>query len=140
MRLLHPLLFTPLPFVGIRGIHFLSRQISRWPKRFHNIEKQKLYLANVIRMQEEIGTGGAGFRFLYAAFLQEAGELLNNSVLIEASKKMTAVGNRWRDFATLSAKFCKNRLEGPFEQIPSLLLSIADDEAKIYWDLRRRYL
>jgi len=33
-----------------------------------------LNLAQVIRMLEEIGTGGAGFRFIYGAFLQEAAE------------------------------------------------------------------
>ena len=42
-------------------------------------------LVNGRRMQEEIGTGGAGFRFLYAAFLQEAGEKLNRADLLKAS-------------------------------------------------------
>ena len=34
------------------------------------------YLAQMIRMQEEIGTGGGGFRFIYGAFLEEAAEVL----------------------------------------------------------------
>ena len=34
------------------------------------------FLGNIVRMQEEIGTGGGGFRFMYAAFLQEAGDVL----------------------------------------------------------------
>jgi len=33
-------------------------------------------LANVARMQEEVGTGGAGIRFMHAAFLQKAAELV----------------------------------------------------------------
>ena len=133
------MLYTPLPMVGTKGIRFLSRQMRKWPKKL-DLDKQKLYLANVVRMQEEIGTGGAGFRFLYAAFLQEAGEKLNSPVLNEASKSMTQVGNVWREFATLAAKFCKDRLQGEFTQIPDLLLKIADQEEAIYRDLGRRYL
>jgi len=32
-------------------------------------------------MQEEIGTGGAGFRYIYAAFLQEAADFLEDDHL-----------------------------------------------------------
>jgi hypothetical protein len=97
-------------------------------------------MANVVRMQEEIGTGGAGFRFLYAAFLQEAAERLDKPVLLEASRRMTEAGGRWREFAVLAAKFCKDRMDGPPEKIPDLLLQIAAEEQAIYKDLRRRYL
>ena len=34
-----------------------------------------LYLGHAIRMQEEIGTGGGGFRLMYAAFLHEAAHI-----------------------------------------------------------------
>jgi len=50
-------------------------------------------------MQEEIGTGGAGFRYLYAAFLQEAGEMLKRDDLQEMSAELTAIGDEWRNFA-----------------------------------------
>ncbi len=134
------MLFTPLPFAGVRGIRFLSRQMSKWPIKLKNLDAQKLYLANVVRMQEEIGTGGAGFRFLYAAFLQEASIALNNPILLEASREMTDAGNVWREFATLSARFCKDRLPGDFEQIPQLLMKIANLESAIYWKLRKHYV
>jgi hypothetical protein len=42
----------------------------------------------IVRMQEEIGTGGGGFRFIYAAFLQEAGRLMGSTRLEEASRMM----------------------------------------------------
>ena len=134
------MLYSPLPFAGIRGIRYLSRQMSRWPQKLQNLDQQKLYLANVVRMQEEIGTGGAGFRYLYAAFLQEAGTTLNEPVLQEAALRMSEVGDVWREFALRSAQFCKDRLETPFEEIPKLLLKIAEIEKAIYVDLRRRYL
>ncbi len=134
------MLFSPLPFAGIRGIRYLSQQMATWPKKFAELETQKLQTAQVIRMQEEIGTGGAGFRYLYAAFLQEAGLKFSEPRLIEAALQMSAVGDLWREFATMAAQFCKDRLDGGFAQIPPLLLKIADAEKQIYQDLRRHYL
>jgi hypothetical protein len=60
-------------------------------------------------MQEEIGTGGAGFRFMYSAFLQEAAEVLQAEMLHDLSRKLTGVGDRWREFALLAARNCKER-------------------------------
>ena len=45
-------------------------------------------------MQEEIGTGRVGFRFIYASFLQEASSILDNQGLNNASVKMTAVADQ----------------------------------------------
>lgn len=134
------MLYAPFIQVGVRGIRYLSRQIENWPKTLPRVERQKLYLANVVRMQEEIGTGGAGFRFLYAAFLQEAGDQLGNQALLDASKQMTEVGNSWREFATISARFCKDRAPDALREIPQLLLQIAEQEKSIYQGLRRNYL
>ena len=69
-EVVHRMFYSPPPFFGVRGIRFLGRQIAKYPRTIRDGDKHKLYLANVVRMQEEIGTGGAGFRFLYAAFLQ----------------------------------------------------------------------
>jgi hypothetical protein len=51
------------------------------------------YLGQLIRMQEEIGTGGGGFRFIYGAFLQEASVILKNDELKELSKEITSIGD-----------------------------------------------
>src|SRR6267154_1214288 len=60
----------PVPLVGTKGMHYLSGRLRKWPERLGN-RKAILWLGNLIRMQEEIGTGGAGFRFIYAAFLDQ---------------------------------------------------------------------
>ena len=85
-------------------------------------------------MQEEIGTGGAGFRFIYASFLQEAGTILDNSQLSESSQAMTAVGDGWRDFAMMIAKAIRNKKGEPidFMAISNKLLSVASSEAEVY--------
>jgi hypothetical protein len=66
----------PLPWFGIRGIQHLARQIEKLDPAQNKYNR--LYLTHIVRMQEEIGTGGAGFRFMYASFLQEAGEKLGD--------------------------------------------------------------
>ena len=71
------MLNVPIPLIGVRGIRLLARQLAKWPDRLGE-KKTLLHLGHVIRMQEEIGTGGAGFRFIYAAFLQEAAGVLEN--------------------------------------------------------------
>lgn len=133
------MLFTPLPLAGVKGIRYLAKRMRKWPGQL-NHPTLKLYIANVVRMQEEIGTGGAGFRYLYAAFLQEAGVKTNNQLLTDASAQMTRAGDMWREFATMAAKFCKDRWDGDYDEIPQMLEKIADAEKSIYWKLRREYL
>jgi Domain of unknown function (DUF4872)/Butirosin biosynthesis protein H, N-terminal len=98
---------SPPPF-GIRGIHYLANSIG---KLGQNADKRyiKLLLGHIVRMQEEIGTGGGGFRYLYAAFLQEASQILSLSELEEASLKMTEAGDLWRAFALSAVGYIKDK-------------------------------
>lgn len=95
---------APLPVIGVRGIRYLAGKIERLKG---DAQEQRLFLGHIVRMQEEIGTGGAGFRFIYASFLQEAGVLLQDQQLDGISQQMTAVGDSWREFALLVARQCK---------------------------------
>lgn len=127
------MLKTPVPLAGVRGIRFLARQLSKWPVKFD--EKQTLlYLGHVIRMQEEIGTGGGGFRFIYAAFLQEAAEVLDNNKFLDLSKHCTEIGDLWRDFALLASRVCKGRaaIQGSFDDLARLLNQCADEEEILF--------
>lgn len=51
--------------------------------------KKQAYLAQLVRMQEEIGTGGGGFRYIYAAFLQQSHVYHPKDELLEISKTFT---------------------------------------------------
>lgn len=102
------MLSPPLPWFGINAIFHLSKQIRKYPKKL-SPRKAQLYLGNIIRMQEEIGTGGAGFRFLYAAFLQESADMLNNKDLQAFAEELTAIGDMWRNFAYSAARVMKDR-------------------------------
>jgi hypothetical protein len=126
----------PLPIIGISGIRFLAGRLERWPTKLGE-ENSLLHLGQLIRMQEEIGTGGAGFRFIYAAFLQEAAARLEDHRFIEFSQRMTAIGDRWREFAVRAARNCKGRAgaDDSFAAMARILMEIADAEEKLYIEL-----
>ncbi|MCW9026464.1 MAG: BtrH N-terminal domain-containing protein [Thiovulaceae bacterium] len=125
------MLKTPVAISGLKGIKSLAKSILKLKAK--DKRYAKLYLGHIVRMQEEIGTGGAGFRYLYASFLQEASEVLDgNDVLKEASKLMLEVGDKWREFALMIAKSIKSKKEIDYKAISDKLLEIADDEAIVY--------
>lgn len=131
-------MLAPVPIVGVRGIRFVARQIRKWPVK-HGIKKANHYLAQLIRMQEEIGTGGAGFRFIYAAFLQEASIILKNDKLKELSAEMTSIGDLWRDFAVNVARVYKNRSNQTdvYNALADELNKIADLEEAFFKKLKK---
>ncbi len=130
------MLRTPLPFLGVRGIHFLADRLEKWPKKLGE-EEALLYLGQLIRMQEEIGTGGGGFRFMYAAFLQEAAELLGIGPLFQLSERMTLVGDIWRRFAVAGARMCKGRAKAgdTYGDLAEILRQCGASERAIYDDI-----
>lgn len=99
---------TPFPYAGIKGMKKLASSIG---KLQNNTDERyvKNYLTHIVRMQEEIGTGGGGFRFLYSAFLQEAMEYnLNKEKLSKASELITESGDILREFALQCVQSAKN--------------------------------
>jgi len=127
------MLKIPIPLFGVKGIRFLARQIRKWPKKLGD-KTASLYLSQVVRMQEEIGTGGAGFRFMFGAFLQEARKYWNHPDLFDISKEVTAAGDRWRDFAVMAGRIAKNRASASenYDAASEILLNAADREEKIF--------
>ena len=130
-------MLAPVPIIGVRGIKFVAKQIRKWPEK-HGIKKANHYLAQMVRMQEEIGTGGGGFRFIYAAFLQEAAAILENDTLLELSKEMTAIGDLWRDFAVEASRVYKNRSTqvDVYNTLANQLLDIANKEEVFFKKLK----
>lgn len=131
-RTVHMMLYSLVPFIGVKGIHYMGKKIESL-----NIGKDlryvRLFLGHIVRMQEEIGTGGGGFRFMYAAFLQEAGQLLGSPPLCEASQMMTEAGDMWRRFALACARACKSKTaDFDVGEIAQLLRKCATQEKLVY--------
>jgi hypothetical protein len=123
-RTVRMMLYAPIPFIGVKAIHEDPRYV-------------RLFLGHIVRMQEEIGTGGGGFRFIYAAFLQEAGRLMGSTGLEEASRMMTEAGDMWRLFASACARACKSKT-GDFDvrEIAQLVQKCATQEKHVYSRLK----
>jgi len=132
------MLKIPVPLFGVKGIRYLAKKIIKSPDKLGYVEACR-QLAHVVRFQEEMGTGGAGFRFMFAAFLQEASELFESPELNELSNEMTAIGDIWREFAVVSARIIKQRKtksEETFEKAGGLMLICAGREEELFKNLR----
>ena len=131
-------MLAPVPIVGVAAMRFLAKSIRKWPKT-KGVKVANHYLAQMIRMQEEIGTGGGGFRFIYGAFLQEAAVILKNDKLKELSLEITQIGDLWRDFAVDASRVYKNRsnLEDVYNTLADQLLHIADLEEAFFKKLKK---
>jgi hypothetical protein len=131
-------MLAPIPLIGVGGIRYVAKQIRKWPLKL-GVRKANHYLAQIVRMQEEIGTGGGGFRFIYAAFLQEASVMMDNPELKKLSAEMTEIGDAWRDFAVEAARVYKKRSSQPdvYNMLADQLTSIADREEQFFKQLRK---
>lgn len=128
-------MLAPVFFVGVKGMRTLAKKIAALPQR-HDAKYQKLYLGHIVRMQEEIGTGGAGFRYLYAYFLEQAAEVCQAPALKQASEQMTAIGDQWRLFASKCVRQCKKPSPTGCQEIAEFLRDIADQEEALWRRLK----
>jgi len=131
------MLNIPCSFAGISGIRNTGNKIKKWRDKL-GLEKAGLYLAQMVRMQEEIGTGGGGFRYIYAAFLQEADNYLPGNGLPEISVMFTKAGDMWRTAAVQASGIYKGRLKSQedFNVMGDYLLEIADLEKQAFEKLK----
>ncbi|MGV3461398.1 MAG: BtrH N-terminal domain-containing protein [Flavobacterium sp.] len=131
-------MLAPFPLVGVGGIRLVAKKIRKWPVKL-GARKANHYLAQMVRMQEEIGTGGGGFRFIYAAFLQEASVIMDNPELKKLSLEMTEIGDAWRDFAVEASRVYKNRSskQDVYNHLATSLEAIANREEQFFKKLRK---
>lgn len=127
------MLHIPGPIAGVDGINYTARQLRRWRDKL-GPRKAALYVGQIVRMQEEIGTGGGGFRFLYAAFLEQANGYIPNDQLLKLSDEFTKAGDMWRASAINMGRIFKGRLneQKDFEDCANMLDEIAEVERQAF--------
>lgn len=128
----------PFPLIGVKGIRWMARDMKKWPKK-HGNEKASFYLGQVLRMAEDFGTGGAGFRYIYGSFLKESGDLFGHDGLLEAADMMGKTANLWRAFTYVGARNCKNRSkpEEDYGKLGDMMLEIASNEEQVFKKLEK---
>ncbi|MBI4998539.1 MAG: BtrH N-terminal domain-containing protein [Rhodocyclales bacterium] len=123
----------PVPIVGVRGMRMLARRVGK----LDPADKLSLnYVGHIVRMQEEIGTGGAGFRFLYAAFLQEAADITGRQELKVLAERLNKIGDGWREFALKAVRMIKGREAFAPPRLANMLSTQAAHEAEFFRDLK----
>jgi hypothetical protein len=136
------MLKIPLPFLGVKGIRRFADKVLDWPKYTKDEDSLADKIFRITIFLEDQGTGGAGFRFLYASFLQEAAKVLNNPRLDDMSKEMMKIGDGWREISLASAKIAKQRdfSREKLMEIGNLLRVRADLEEAFFINLRKELL
>ncbi len=137
-RNVRDMIHIPGPIAGVSGIAFTGKKIKKWKDKLGQ-QKAGLYLAQLVRMQEEIGTGGGGFRYIYGAFLQQAHAFHPIDELLEISKSFTQSGDMWRTAAVQAAGIYKGRIgsQADFNVMGDYLLEIAEVEKKAFHALSK---
>ncbi len=137
-RNVRDMLYIPALVTGIRGIRFTAKKILKWREKL-GVKTAGSYLAQLVRMQEEIGTGGGGFRFIYAAFLQQAYAYIPKDELLKISEQFTKAGDVWRNSAVQAAGIFKGRItaEKDFQDMSNYLLEVAEIEKQAFKQLEK---
>jgi hypothetical protein len=136
------MLKIPLPFLGVKGIRRFADKIFEWPGYARDIDQLTDKIYKIFILLEEQGTGGGGFRFMYASFLQEAAKLLNNPKLDDLSKEIMEIGDGWREIALVASRMAKQRDFGKekFAELSGLIRKRADLEKSFFTDLRKEII
>jgi hypothetical protein len=128
---------VPFWMVGVKGIRYLAGRVRKWPVKLGD-KMASRYLGQLILNQEEIGTGGCGFRFVFGAFMIEASKILDDQKFMEFAQQVNDIASKWREFSYQGARNCKER-SGPevtYDHLADILLEVAALEEKLMKDLK----
>lgn len=126
------IMLGPIPLIGVRGMRMLANRVAKLDTSEHSLN----YVGHIVRMQEEIGTGGAGFRFIYAAFLQEAAQITGLTELSVLSERLNETGDGWREFALKAARMIKGRESFEPKKLADMLRGQAERETEFFRALK----
>ncbi len=131
------MLKIPIPFLGIKGMRMFAKKVVEWPKFARDTEHLSHEIMKINILLEDQGTGGAGFRFMYATFLQQAATLIDKPELKSLSGELMKIGDGWREISLFSARIGKNRDLGPekLKQLSDMIYDRADVEERFFKSL-----
>jgi hypothetical protein len=122
-------MLAPVPIAGVKGMRSLA---GKFEKLSNTDPATADFIGHLVRMQEEIGTGGAGFRFIYAAFLQEAADLAGNKAWAELADQLVEIGDGWRALALSIARMIRARDPMDTGRLARMLRAQADSEEAFF--------
>lgn len=127
---------NPLPFIGYKGIYYLSKRMRSYIKKYGKIKALES-IKWQYTISEVAGTGGSGYRFLYATFLKEAAEYLKDEELVELAKEMRVVGDSWQQLALEVTRYIKSEGANDINVLADIVMSIAPKEEQVFRKLKQ---
>ncbi len=128
------MLKIPIPFLGIKGMRLMARKLPEWPKFARDTEHLSHEIMKINILLEDQGTGGAGFRYMYATFLQQAATITGIAALKGLSEELMIIGDGWREISLFTARIGKNRDLGPekLRHLGEMISGMADAEERFF--------
>ena len=133
------MLKIPIPFLGVKGIRRFADKVPDWPGYAKDTDHLAHNIFLITTMLEDQGTGGAGFRYIYASFLREAATILNESVFNEYATRMMDIGDDWRNLSLFASRIAKRRELGTekLKEMGHMIRENAEREQDFFTDLRQ---
>jgi hypothetical protein len=133
------MLKIPIPFLGVKGINRFADKVVGWPELARDEEHLSHQVMKINVLLEDQGTGGAGFRFMYATFLRQASELLKNDALLTFSKRMMKIGDAWRNVSVTAIRMNKDKdfSTGRFKELSNLIRECGTAEKTFFKELNQ---
>lgn len=128
------MLRMPLPFMGVRGIKTFAKKVTTWPKLCRDIDHLSHEIMMIHVILEDRGTGGGGFRYLYASFLKESAALLQMEEMDQLAGEMMQNGDAWREISLYVARIGKQRDLGAerLDELKDMILQRAEVEKNLF--------
>ena len=93
------MLKLPITNLGLKGMEKWSKLVVKWPEQFTGLNLLGVLMNGFIYI-ETGGTGGSAFRPMYAGFLEEASQVINQPALNEVAKLMRQSAAVWSQIAS----------------------------------------
>ena len=118
------LMEPPFPHMGLEAMEHLARDFPNWAE-----ENDWAWCARfAYQCIEKRGTGGAGFRSAYAAFLEEAQHTLPELATLGAAERCATLAQGWHDLASCLKEIFVMENPNGFLQAARLMTDIAHEE------------
>ena len=131
----YKMLDIPFPFFGVKGIFYLSKRMRKYEKIYGNKQAWE-NIKFQIYISEEAGSGGSGFRYMYATFLKQAATYLDDEQLLTLSVSMRNIADKWQTFALDAHRQYEGRKERNIRFLADTVFYIAQMEETFFKELR----